>query len=64
MSSPKAFGFGPLSLIISNKHTKFTKYCVGTEDHRVKCDDAEDHRIKEDLTVQVMNSQSSEKIRI
>jgi hypothetical protein len=37
---------------------------VGVEDHRVKCDDAEDHRIKEELTVQVTNSQPDEKIRI
>ena len=29
---------------------------VGTEDCRVKCDDAKDHGIKEELTIQVMNN--------
>ena len=37
---------------------------VGAEDYKVKCDDAEDCGIKEELTIQVMNSQSDEKIRI
>lgn len=37
---------------------------IGAEDRKIKCDDVEDHRIKEELTVQNMNNESDEKIRI
>ena len=37
---------------------------IGAKDRRVKCDDVRDRRIKEELTIQVSNSQPNEKIRI